>query len=100
MSPDVKYRVEGFGGVACRFVGYPQRYEPYTDEEGFVETGEGEWVDDLDSGRVLVVMVGDDYKHSVLESNCTPIGDTDYCAECGQIGCTHDGREREDACQQ
>jgi len=83
------YKVKGFQGVACKFVGYPQRWE--SDDYAY---GHGEWVDDTDSGCVLVVMVGDDHKHRVPETDCTPIDDLDYCGVCGQIGCAHDGRDR------
>ena len=82
------YRVKGFQGVACRIVGYPQRFESDEDDHG------GEWVDDLDCGNVYVRMVGDDHRHTVHLADCTEIGELDYCSECGQLGCTHDGRDR------
>lgn len=102
MDSSKVYKVRGFEGVACRFAGYPQRWEPYTyfavddetGEEYETESADGEWVDDTDSGMVLMVMVGDDHKHKVSENRCTPIDDLDYCASCGQIGCAHDGRDR------
>jgi len=47
------------------------------------------------SGRVVCVMVGDDRRFTFDPTEVTPLDDLDYCAECGQIGCTHDGRERE-----
>ena len=95
------YRVKGFQGVACRIVGYPQRFEPYYFEEGgtddnptyYTEHG-GEWVDDTDCGNVYVRMIGDDHRHTVHLADCTEIGELDYCSECGQLGCTHDGRDR------
>lgn len=44
---------------------------------------------------VTVVMVGDDTRHRMPREDCEFLEEEDYCAECGQIGCTHDGRERE-----
>jgi hypothetical protein len=46
------------------------------------------------TGRVVVVMVGDDYKHVVDEDDIVPLEREDYCGECGQIGCGHDGLDR------
>jgi len=99
---DACYRVHGWPAVAVYIHSYPQRWEPYTylctDDEGNEweeDSGDGEWVDDLDCGQVRVVMVGDDYKHTVDIDDLEKIDDLDYCAECGQIGCCHDGRERE-----
>lgn len=100
---DGTYRVHNWPAVAVRIGGYPQRYEPYftdmIDEEGNsweCETDEGEWVDDTECGHVFVIMVGDDVKHRVSIDDLVPLGEFDYCAECGQIGCGHDGRDRED----
>jgi len=99
---DARYSVAGWKGIAFYIYGYPQKWEPCTyfgeDENGdeieIDDIEEGEWVDDAQSGRVLVVMVGDDKKHEVDVEDLTPIDDLDYCLSCGQIGCTHDGRMR------
>jgi len=45
---------------------------------------------------VRAVMVGDDRVFEVDRDDLCLLGELDYCAECGQVGCTHDGRERED----
>lgn len=45
----------------------------------------------------FVVMVGDDKRHTVDKDDCTPIEREDYCGECGQIGCSHDGYDRSEA---
>ena len=95
MDTNTRYKVDGWDGIAWCFAGYPRRWEPYTYLAVDEETGEecealsddGEWVDKDDSGRVLMVMVGDDRKFEVDESTCTPIADDAYCASCGQIGC-------------
>ena len=98
-DPSKRYRVNQYDGVAFYFYGYPQVWEPYTclmsDNEGHdweEDTGDGEWVDDTHSGMVLMVMVGDDYRHKVDFDDCTEIKSSDYCHVCGQIGCTADGR--------
>jgi|DEB0MinimDraft_6_1074348.scaffolds.fasta_scaffold04388_2 hypothetical protein len=41
------------------------------------------------SGDVLVVAVGDDYRHRVSVKDLLPIPDDDYCGSCGQTGCAH-----------
>ena len=64
-------RVKGFNGIACRVA-----------------------ADDGD-GRCVVVMVGDDRKHVVDADDCVEIAREAYCGECGQMGCGHDGLERE-----
>ncbi len=99
---DGNYRVKSWKlAVAVYVAGYPQVWEPdtylCTDDDGNEweqedECGEGEWVDDTECGDVLVVMVGDDRKHRVSVDDLELLGDLDYCAECGQIGCGHDGR--------
>lgn len=86
-------KVRGFSGVACVVLGPEQIWEPWTclatDEDGNEyeeETGEGEWADG-DGSRLVVVMVGDDAKHTVGADDCTPIDETEYCSCCGQMGC-------------
>lgn len=46
------------------------------------------------TGALVVVMVGDDKRHIVDESDLTELTELDYCHECGQMGCTHDGLDR------
>ena len=45
------------------------------------------YVTDQYSDRAIVIMVGDDTEHDVDVSELVPISDSDYCGECGQIGC-------------
>lgn len=79
-------RVKGWRGVAFNVLG-PEMNE--------VEDENGVWEELLPSpDRVRVVMVGDDKVHVVDKDDCTEIPEDDYCHECGQIGCTHDGRAR------
>jgi hypothetical protein len=82
-------KVRGFSGVACRVAGPQMEPDPsewYDDEIG-------EWVYDYEpgeheTGRIIVVMVGDDHRHVVDPEDCTPISDHDFCRDCGQTGCT------------
>ena len=50
--------------------------------------------DKLSATLVSIVMVGDDRRQQVDRDEVTPLAEEDYCGECGQIGCTHDGRDR------
>lgn len=75
-----RYSVAGCPGVAFYLTGYVQTFDPDS----------GEWLDNPD--MVRAVMVGDDRVHEVDVADLTPLADGAYCGECGQIGCTHDGR--------
>lgn len=70
-DPDRRYRVAGGPAVAWRVI------------RG------------TSSGTVVAVMVGDDSEHEHDPDDLAEIRDEDYCAECGQIGCTADGREHD-----
>ena len=59
-----RYRVRGFSGVAFGIQSY--------DEE---------------ENSAIVVMVGDDRPWTILASDMTPLNDTEFCRDCGQIGC-------------
>ena len=94
---ETRNRVKGWPAVAVYVAGWEQVWEPeiYLDENGNeIEGSDGEFVDDV-GGRIRVVMVGDDREHLVDLDELEPLDDLDYCAQCGQIGCSHDGRERE-----
>lgn len=96
--PDDKaYSVRGFRGVACRVYGWEAEpdVELASEDNGWEDYWDGESM--RSTGRVVVVMVGDDYRHVVDPEDCTPLDELAYCASCGQVGCTHDGRDRSDA---
>lgn len=97
-------RVKSFKGCACVYLGpgrefvVPecQGHEPDLDDprqeqgETFYCDGsceEGEWVEYEDLARVR--MVGDDQVHEVTTDECSPLDDDDFCADCGQLGCSH-----------
>lgn len=83
LDDTLRYLVRRWPSVAVRI-----------DREETTPTCDTEW-DGIErpTGRVLVVMVGDDVRTAVDPEDLTPIEDADYCSECGQIGCTADGRE-------
>lgn len=94
-SADAYRNVKGFGGIAWRVLGWET--EPGPSEWRDEETGE--WVTDEDpepvrTGRVVAVMVGDDSRFTFDEDDLSPLPREDYCGECGQIGCGHDGLDR------
>jgi hypothetical protein len=80
---DAHYTVAGYGGVAFYLDGWAAAY--------YDEDGEA-----VESDRfVRAVMVGDDQEHIVDVDDLTVIDEDDYCHECGQVGCTADGRTRQ-----
>lgn len=80
---NARYRT---GKIAVAWFVYGLETEPDEDTE---------WsgIENL-TGRVVACMVGDNNPETFDPSELELIGELDYCAECGQIGCTHDGRER------
>ena len=82
LNAEATYQVDGYSGIAWSYAG---------DE---VEPGEDtEWTGiEEPTGRVVMVMVGDDRRFTFDPDECHEIAEEDYCAECGQIGCTADGR--------
>jgi hypothetical protein len=65
IDTDNRYRVEGYEGVAF-----------WVDR----------WCED-DEDCLLMVMVGDDYRHHIDKTQAFVIDDDEYCGGCGQIGC-------------
>lgn len=101
---DARYSVAGYGGIAFYLLGYATEWT----EESWEYSGEGDeefessyWYNEPeeveDRSRVRAVMVGDDHVHEVDIDDLTVIGELDYCAECGQIGCTAGARDREES---
>lgn len=101
INMDARYSVAGYGGIAFYLLGYAAEWT----EEKWVYCGEGDRDEESsylyfepekveNRQMVRAVMVGDDAVHTVDIDDLTAIGDLDYCAECGQIGCTADARDR------
>jgi hypothetical protein len=83
------YRELGGAAVAWRIFG--AEIEAYEDWDDEISPGAECW---RETGRVVAVMVGDDARYSFDPSDLAQVADDDFCAVCGQMGCTHDGRER------
>ena len=90
-------KVRGFDGIACYTAGHPKEFVPgirtYIDDDGDEFEAEsdceedGEWIDD--ESKYFVVMVGDDHKHVVDAGDVEELSTSEFCNECGQIGCCH-----------
>ena len=82
------YTVDGWGqGVAFYVRGWELEADEDTEWSGIKNR----------TGQVVVTMVGDDRKFAVDPDDVHPINEDDYCHECGQVGCCHDGRDRSEA---
>lgn len=70
-----------YGGGAVTEAGDPACEHPgmgWNEEPDYVRTGD-----------VVIVMVGDDRRTAVDPADLVALDDTEYCRECGQIGCAH-----------
>lgn len=81
------YMVKGWRGVAWRVRGWQTEPDEDTEWSG----------DENRTGQLVIVMIGDDSQHLVDPEDVQKIERAEYCGECGQIGCSHDGYEREEA---
>lgn len=84
---DQAYAVRGHGGVAWRVLGWETEPDEDTEWSGIENR----------TGRVVARMVGDDARFVFDEDALELIAREDFCGECGQIGCTHDGLDRSEA---
>ena len=80
------YSVRTTPGIAFRVLGWETVPDEDTDWSGFESR----------TGQVLATMIGDDHRYRVDPDDLILLDDLAYCAECGQIGCAHDGRDREE----
>jgi len=79
------YTADGWGkGIAWAVLGWET--EPDEDTEW---TGQEER-----TGQVVAVMIGDDRHFTFDQEDLTPLDREEYCGECGQVGCRHDGLGR------
>ena len=81
------YTVDGYDGVAWRVFGWETQPDDDTEWTGI----------EVRTGKVLAVMIGDDRRFAFDPEELHPLNREEYCSECGQIGCTHDGLNRSDA---
>lgn len=83
--PADAYTAAGWGaGIAWSVLGWQTEPDEDTDWSGY----------EVRTGKVVARMVGDDRDFTFDPDDLTPLDEDDYCAECGQVGCTADGRER------
>jgi hypothetical protein len=114
------YRAYGYGGIAWRVTGYAQEWtredwqylgdeddpdagaDDYHERTGFYYPDENpanyvyiepEQIEDRT--RVVAYMIGDDRDFTFDIDDLEPIAREDYCGQCGQIGCSHDGYDRD-----
>ena len=84
--PAEYYRVSGYKGIAFYVLGWETEPTEDTEWDGIEER----------TGNVLAVMVGDDYRHRVDPSDLSPLDPSEFCHDCGQIGCGHNTPDREE----
>ena len=83
--PADAYRIKRWDGVAWWVLGWETAPDEDTEWSGY----------EVRTGRVLCRMVGDDRDFSIDLADITPLEREEYCGQCGQVGCTHDGLDRE-----
>lgn len=81
--PHDYYSVEHMQGVAFRVLGWETEPDEDTEWSGIENR----------TGKILAVMVGDDYRHRLDPEDLTPLERREFCGACGQIGCHCDGYE-------
>lgn len=81
------YTVRGYQGIAWHVLGWETEPDEDTEWSGIERR----------TGRVVAIMVGDDSRFTFDPDELTAIEREAYCGVCGQIGCCHDGYEREQA---
>jgi hypothetical protein len=97
LDPTTAYQVADYPGIAWRYDGPETEIR---EDDRWYDTGEtdddGEpvWYFDeepepTETGRVIMVMIGDDRRFTFDPEDCSPLADDEYCPECGQIGCAH-----------
>lgn len=77
-------RIEGHRGVAWTVHGWHTEPDRDTEWTGIEQR----------TGQLVCVMVGDDAQWLFEPNDVNPLAREDYCGECGQIGCRHDGLAR------
>ena len=72
------YRVDGWEGIAWAMLGPETEPDADTEWTGIEEP----------TGRIEMVMVGDDRVFAFDPEDVHELPDDAYCRDCGQIGCT------------
>jgi len=75
--PAPAYQVVGYKGIAFYVLGW----ETVPDEDT-------EWTGiEKRTGKVVLVMVGDDHHFAFDPEDIKPLNREEYCGSCGQMGC-------------
>lgn len=78
------YAVAGYDGIAWSRIG-PEMVDEFDEDTGENVT---EWSGyQVPTGKIEMVMVGDDRVFTFDPKDITKIAEEDYCPGCGQIGC-------------
>ena len=85
--PADAYRVRGYEGIAWRILGWETEPDEDTEWSGY----------EVRTGRVLAIMIGDDRRFAFDPDEVSPLKRSEFCSECGQIGCAHGGAAIESA---
>ena len=83
--PAEAYTCRSYPGVACYVLGWETEPDEDTAWTGYENR----------TGSVVLVMVGDDHHFTADPEDVTPLDRSAYCGQCGQVGCSHDGYDRE-----
>ena len=78
------YTVAGYRGIAWAVLGWETEPDEDTEWTGMENR----------TGNLVMVMIGDDKRFGVAPEDVAELDADAYCHECGQVGCTHDGRDR------
>lgn len=81
--PAEAYRARGHAGIAWRVLGWETEPDEDTEWSGY----------EVRTGRVLAHMVGDDRPFAFEPDEISPLKRSEYCSECGQLGCAHGAGE-------
>ena len=82
--PADAYRVRQYPGIAFYVRGWHTEPDQDTEWTGMEEK----------TGKIATTMIGDDRIFLIDPDDLEELPRADYCSECGQIGCSHDGLDR------
>ena len=77
--PEDAYRVNGYSGIAWYVRGWETEPDDDTEWSGYENR----------TGKLVCTMVGDDRKFTFDPDEISPLKPSEFCHECGQIGCAH-----------
>ncbi len=87
---DSAYSVCSYPGIAWRVFGWEIEEKEVWDKDL-----EQDIFEEQRTGKLVCVMIGDDRRFTFHPEDVKEIKREQYCGVCGQIGCNHDGLERE-----